>query len=769
MKRRWWALLALVTTLHAAAQPTPALDDAALAMQAVRLQPGEAITLDGTLSHPAWQRAPVFSRFEQKNPVQGAAPPQATRVQVLYDDRALYVGVTALEPTPERLRDQRVRHDGVNRTQDFVVVYLDAIGKRSSAQFFRVNVAGSTADGLHTAADDSEDFAPDFDWDAATARTPDGWTAVFRLPFASLRYAADQQDWRIMVARRLPREQFYLLTSVPIPNGANSFIATLQPLQGVQLPASAHFLTLRPGLTVRHTRRTPERGEPEGTKAEASLDVKWRPRAELVVDGTLNPDFSQVALDVPQLAGNSRFALFLTEKRPFFFESYDLLRTPTDALYTRSFTQPRAGLRATWRGSHWAGTAFAIRDRGRGLVLLPGAYGTDVAEQPASDSLTMRARHDDGNVALGGIASSRRYEQGGGENSVLGPDVSVPLGEWAGSWRLRGQWLFARTTALPDASGTLRVAPAQAGERLRLRALRQSEHGETALAIDDIDAHFRQDSGFVNQAGVRRFEGFHSIGWRGLGPFNELFINTEVQQVRDKATGELVSEYIRPGLWSAGARNLEWWLEAFVHSRLRVRAGAPLLNERYIATGLVMTPAPWVPLIDTSLVLGRLADNVAGASGQGEVRPGARLFLSAKLRPLKALEVEPSIRHAWLDRGTPEGRVRTYRETAQQWLAVWHFDARHTLRAIVQRSTLDRRAEPGLMAADELRRTESLTYAWRFSAGTRVYLGATRTRAGRTSPAETSEAFLKLELDADDLLAFAGTWARPRVAGGGGG
>ena len=32
----------------------------------------------------------------------------------------------------------------------------------------------------------------------------------------------------------------------------------------------------------------------------------------------------------------------------------DLLRTPTDALYTRSFTQPRAGLRSTWRGPEWA-------------------------------------------------------------------------------------------------------------------------------------------------------------------------------------------------------------------------------------------------------------------------------------------------------------------------------------------------------------------------------------------------------------------------------
>ena len=240
------ALLALGAPLRAEEPP----------LRAVRLAAGERIHLDGTLEHPAWQRAPVYDRFVEKDPVFGAAPPQATRVQVLFDDKALYVGITALETEPARVRDVPVRADGVLRTQDFVVVYVDAIGRRQSAQFFRVNAAGSTGDGLATAADDSEDFAPDFDFDAATSRQPDGWTAVLRIPFASLRFAepaggaADSaQPWRIMVGRRVPREQFYLHTSVPIPRDAPSFIATLQPLQGVRLPAQHHFLTLRPSLT----------------------------------------------------------------------------------------------------------------------------------------------------------------------------------------------------------------------------------------------------------------------------------------------------------------------------------------------------------------------------------------------------------------------------------------------------------------------------------------------------------------------------------------
>jgi len=71
------------------------------------------------------------------------------------------------------------------------------------------------------------------------------------------------------------------------------------------------------------------------------------------------------------------------------------------------------------------------------------------------------------------------------------------------------------------------------------------------------------------------------------------------------------------------------------------------------------------------------------------VRPGLRASLLAKLRPLPALELEPSLRQALLR----HDGVNNYRESAQQWLAVWHFDARHSLRAIAQRASLRRLAE----------------------------------------------------------------------------
>jgi Domain of unknown function (DUF5916) len=717
---------------------------------AVRLRPDEKLLLDGTLSHPAWLRAPVHTSFVEKDPVFGAVPKQATRVQVLFDEAAIYVGVTALDSSPQLIRDVLVRPDGVIRTQDFVMVYLDAIGQRNSAQFFRVNAAGSMGDGMHTAADDNEDFAPDFDWDAATARTPEGWTAVLRLPFASLRFASGPQDWRILVGRRLPRDQFYLFTSSPIPRDAPSFIATLQPLAGLELPQQHSFLTLRPSVTLRSSRVGGGRGGiTDGvskTVLETTLDLKWRPLAEAVIDATVNPDFSQVALDVPQLAGNTQFAIYLPEKRPFFFESADLLRSPTDALYTRSFTQPRWGLRSTWRGQDWAGSAFAIQDKGGGQVLLPGPYGTGAADQPASKTLAARASANlggDGKFSVGGLLAARRYDQGRGDNQVLGPDFNWAVTD---QWKLRGQWLHSQTTAqaedTTDGRTVLRRGASQSGDRVWLRLSRQTGEGETGLVLDDIGPGFRHDSGFVSQSGVRVLDAFQSVGWQGLGPFNEFYLNFKALQVRDRVSGRVVQELVRPGLWSSSVSNVEWWANLSVYSALRIAADKPLLHERYVSTGLTLAPAPWLPLLEISGDAGRLADTTANT-----VRRGGRLNLSAKGRPLSRLEVEPSLNQAWLD-GAGQ---RVYREQALQLLAVWHFDASHNLRAIVQRSALDRRAEAGVGASESASRTVSLTYSWRRSAGTRLFVGATRSSAGVNSIVNNTEAFVKLQVDMDDL------------------
>ncbi len=727
------------------------------AMRAVRLRPDEHIVIDGTLSRPAWRRAPVYANFVEHEPHHGAAPRYATRVQILFDESAVYVGVTALDDHPEQISAPLVRHDNVIRTQDFVVVYLDAIGKRQSAQFFRVNAAGSTGDGMHTAADDDEDFSPDFDFDAASARDDHGYTSVFRIPFASLRFSSDgHAKWRIMVGRRMPRDQAYLWTSVPVPTDSPSFISAMQPLQGIELPQQKSFLTVRPSITARHASDS-EPGEPThvANGVQGSLDVKWRASPELVVDGTLKPDFSQVALDVPQLSGNTDFALYLPEKRPFFFESSDLLHSPTEALYTRSFTAPRWGVRGTWRDASLSGTAFVIDDKGGGETLLPYAYGTNTALQPGSRSLSARVHGDLDEAArfqLGGILSARNYEGDLGDNTVAGPDISWQVND---AWRVRAQWLRSQTTAQPftdpvTGDATLVRGRATTGDSVMLKASRYTDRLQLDFSDLDISPQFRHDSGFVNQVGMRDIELHQGYVFRNLAPTNELWLNLRSALITDRIDGHVIQEYATPDVWMSLPHNTQVDLAWHGLSKLRATAGGELLSEHYVSGQYMATLAGWIPLFNATLSLGRMADISAG-----QVRPGGQLNLSMSTRPFAAIEIEPSVWAAWLK----NGRLLAYRETASQLLGVWHIDARQNLRLILQRSTVDRKAEPGIVAADrESGLTSSLTYAFRRSMGTVLYVGATRSHSGVgiENIARGTEAFVKLQVDVDEVRGMFG-------------
>jgi hypothetical protein len=122
------------------------------------------IRLDGRLDDAAWQRAEVHDTFHQYLPLDRQPPPPGyrTTLQIVAERDALVFGLRAWDPAPGQLRADPTRRDQVRRDQDFVAVYIDAVGDRRAAQFVRVSAAGVVGDGVYVAAGDSEDTAPDF-------------------------------------------------------------------------------------------------------------------------------------------------------------------------------------------------------------------------------------------------------------------------------------------------------------------------------------------------------------------------------------------------------------------------------------------------------------------------------------------------------------------------------------------------------------------------------------------------------------------------------
>ena len=60
------------------------------------------------------------------------------------------------------------------------------------------------------------------------------------------------------------------------------------------------------------------------------------------MNGTVNPDFSQVEADAGQFQFDPRRAVFFTERRPFFIDGIEQFQTPNGLVYTRRIVQPTA-------------------------------------------------------------------------------------------------------------------------------------------------------------------------------------------------------------------------------------------------------------------------------------------------------------------------------------------------------------------------------------------------------------------------------------------
>src|SRR5262245_6210368 len=310
------------------------------------------ITIDGDLGDEGWKGAARVDTWYETNPGDNT-PPKVKHVGYLtYDDKSFYAGFEFEDPEPGKIRAPLGDRDNVPSTTDYGGVILDTRNDGKTGLLLLASPHGIQYDAVSDDAGGNEDSSPDFFWDATGRVTETGWTLEMRVPFSSLRYPkGDPRTWRIMLYRNYPREYRYQFFNVKLPRGGNCFICRCAALTGLEgLPSGGH-LVVAPYATGSRTGKAEDGpGTPfdnGAVKGDAGVDIKWTPTASTALDAAINPDFSQIESDVAQIGANERFALFYPEKRPFFLEGVELFSTPIQAVYTRTVTAPRWGVRST--------------------------------------------------------------------------------------------------------------------------------------------------------------------------------------------------------------------------------------------------------------------------------------------------------------------------------------------------------------------------------------------------------------------------------------
>jgi len=291
-------------------------------VRAVRL--AEALVIDGLLREPAYSQVPAISDFVQQEPHEGEPATESTELWIFFDATNLYIAVRCLDSQPDRIIANEMRRDGNNVFQnDNLQLVIDTFYDRRSGFSFQTNALGMLRD---QEVSDERTFNNDWNtvWDVKGARTDEGWSVEFVIPFKSLRYrASGPQTWGINMQRRVPwkNERSYL-SGVPASYGGRGIykLSSAATLVGLELPPQGHNLEIKPyGISAVTTNRQATPVVSNDLTGDTGFDVKYGLTKSLTADFTYNTDFAQVEEDEQQV-NLTRFSLFFPEKRDFFLE-----------------------------------------------------------------------------------------------------------------------------------------------------------------------------------------------------------------------------------------------------------------------------------------------------------------------------------------------------------------------------------------------------------------------------------------------------------------
>lgn len=438
--------------------------------------------------------------FVQREPGDGVPVSEGTVAYLSYDDDRFYVVFVCEEREPSRLRARLAPREAI-AADDQVGVLLDTFHDRRRAYLFSVNPLGIQSDALLTEGQ-PDDYSYDTVWYSSGRLTASGFIVWMAIPFKSLRLPpAHDQEWGLALVRTIPRnsEQAYWPSVTRRVEGLAQQFATVDGLEGISPARNLQLTPYLSGAAASIRGGTGDMSDDQSTRAGA--DVKLVIRDALTLDVAVNPDFSQVESDQPQVTTNQRFEVFFPEKRPFFIENagYFLYgavpaggNVPPVLFFSRRIVDPSVGARLTGKIGGWAMGGLVMDDR---AALVEGGIRGDARIGIA------RIQRDLAAQSSVGLLVSRR-DALDRDNRVVAVDGRVKLGT---------NWVL--TALLGSSQTTSRITGRQSGTAVNLNVNRTSRRVLYNAFYSDRSPSFRADLGFVPRTDIRQIEEYIEYRW----------------------------------------------------------------------------------------------------------------------------------------------------------------------------------------------------------------------------------------------------------------
>ena len=280
--------------------------------------------IDGRLTEEAWALAPAQGNFIQREPRFGAPSTEKTEFRILYDDRALYIGVWVWDSDPAGIMGSEMKRDAGLNKGDQLKITIDTFHDHRNAFYFSTNPLGAYKDANTIENGRTINYDWNAVWNNKTFVDDKGWYIEIEIPLSQLRFktAIGEATWGLNLCRILFRknEESYW---VPFPRewGANGFarVSNAGVLEGLKDLKARRRIEFVPFVSPAASRDYVS-SEEFDSDAKYGGDFKIGLTNDLIADFTYHTDFAQVEAD-QEVVNLTRFSLFFPEKRQFFTES----------------------------------------------------------------------------------------------------------------------------------------------------------------------------------------------------------------------------------------------------------------------------------------------------------------------------------------------------------------------------------------------------------------------------------------------------------------
>lgn len=387
----------------------------------------EPVRIDGRLDEAFWNTADSIGEFRQREPEVGALSTERTLVKVARGPDALYVAIRAYDSDTRGIRASQWRRDADLSVDDNVLLLIDSFDDHRSGFLFGTNPNGAMWDAQFNGIDDANENWNGI-WDVAVTRDSAGWTAEFRIPFATLRFrSGGSGNFGFNVQRFIRRKnETALWRGWGRTEGIYRLIyeGEVRGFDGVHGRTQLELYPYALGSATAPTHDPMgDRLQSGAADAKVGADAKLAITPAVTADLTVNTDFAQVEVD-QQVINLTRFPTFFPEKRTFFLESSGIFDFATPGRI-QPFYSRRIGLTDS---GQVVPLLAGGRVYGRAGPWRFGALDVQTGAGDQANDLVVRVKHDLLERSyIGAIGVQRTPRSGAETERVAGLDVDLPL------------------------------------------------------------------------------------------------------------------------------------------------------------------------------------------------------------------------------------------------------------------------------------------------------------------------------------------------------